>query len=84
MAPYLHNGSVPSLSDLLLPPDQRPKTFYVGNWEFNPAIVGYETASQTPFLFDTSVPGNSNAGHAYGTDLTNEDRKALIEYLKTL
>ena len=86
MAPYLHNGSVPSLHDLLLPPAQRPKTFYVGNWEFDPAKVGYAMASQTPgaSLFDTTVRGNSNAGHTYGTDLTEDDRKALIEYLKTL
>ena len=85
-APYLHNGSVPSLHDLLLPPAQRPKTFYVGNWEFDPAKVGYAMASQAPgaFLFDTMVPGNANAGHVYGTDLTEDDRKALIEYLKTL
>jgi hypothetical protein len=43
-------------------------------------------ASQTPgtFLFDTTVRGNSNAGHAYGTDLSEDDRKALVEYLKTL
>ncbi|MGX4802901.1 di-heme-cytochrome C peroxidase [Bradyrhizobium guangdongense] len=86
MAPYLHNGSVPSLNDLLLPPSQRPKTFYVGNWEYNPDIVGYDMKAQTPgaFLFDTSVRGNSNAGHTYGTDMTEDDRKALIEYLKTL
>ncbi|MBC9882072.1 hypothetical protein G8O24_32600 [Bradyrhizobium sp. INPA01-394B] len=86
MAPYLHNGSVPSLHDLLLPPGQRPKTFYVGNWEFNPDIVGYDMKAQTPgaFLFDTTIRGNSNAGHLYGTDMTEDDRNALIEYLKTL
>ena len=86
MAPYLHNGSVPSLNDLLLPPSLRPKTFYVGNWEFNPDIVGYDMKAQAPgaFLFDTTIRGNSNAGHVYGTDLTEDDRKALIEYLKTL
>lgn len=86
MAPYLHNGSVPSLYDLLVLPGQRPKTFYVGNWEFDPAKVGYQMSSRTPgaFLFDTSVRGNSNAGHIYGTDLSEDDRRALIEYLKTL
>jgi hypothetical protein len=86
MSPYLHNGSVPSLYDLLLPPDQRPKTFYVGNWEFNPEIVGYETKTQSPgaFTYHTAGRGNSNAGHEYGTDLSEEDRKALIEYLKSL
>jgi len=86
MAPYLHNGSVPSLHDLLLPPAQRPRTFFVGNWEFDPVKVGYAMASETPgaFKFDTTVRGNSNAGHTYGTDLSEDDRKALIEYLKTL
>ena len=86
MAPYLHNGSVPSLYDLLLPPNQRPKTFYVGNWEFDPEIVGYETKGPFPnaFTYDTWTRGNSNAGHAFGTDLSEENRKALIEYLKTL
>ena len=85
MAPYLHNGSVPSLHDLLLAPEQRPRTFFVGKWEFDPVNVGYE-AGQAPgaFLFDTSIRGNSNAGHVYGTDMTEDDRKALIEYLKTL
>src|SRR5258705_358539 len=86
MAPYLHNGSVPSLYDLLLPPNQRPRTFYVGNWEFDPQIVGYETKGPFPnaFTYDTWTRGNSNAGHAFGTDLSEENRKALIEYLKTL
>ena len=85
MAPYLHNGSVPSLYDLLLPPEQRPRTFSVGTWEFDRVKVGLE-ASSTPDAhpFDTAVTGNSNAGHAYGTDLNDDDRKALIEYLKTL
>jgi hypothetical protein len=86
MSPYLHNGSVPSLNDLLLPTNQRPKTFYVGDWEFDPEIVGFETRGNFPgaFAFDTSKRGNSNAGHEFGTDLSEEDRKALLEYLKTL
>jgi hypothetical protein len=85
-APYLHNGSVPSLYHLLLPVSQRSKIFYMGNWEFNPEMVGFE--SDSPFdgahKYDTSIPGNSNAGHEYGTDLNHDDRRALIEYLKTL
>jgi hypothetical protein len=44
-APYLHNGSVPSLHELLLPVEQRKKVFYIGNWEFNPETVGFETDS---------------------------------------
>jgi len=85
-APYLHNGSVPSLHDLLLPPAQRPRIFYVGSWEFDPIAVGVESGSPFPgaFTFDTRLPGNSNAGHTYGTDLPEADRMALIEYLKTL
>ncbi|HEX8155125.1 MAG TPA: di-heme-cytochrome C peroxidase, partial [Thermoanaerobaculia bacterium] len=53
-APYLHNGSVPTLRDLLLPPAQRPKTFYVGSREFDPVNVGFETTpGPRRFLFDT-------------------------------
>ena len=85
-APYLHNGSVVSLYELLLPASQRKKEFYMGNWEFNPVIVGFETDSPFPgaFRFDTGITGNSNAGHEFGTDLSDSDRMALIEYLKTL
>jgi hypothetical protein len=85
-APYLHNGSVPSLYQLLLPADQRSKVFYMGNWEFNPDVVGFESDSpfEGAFKFDTTVTGNSNAGHEFGTDLNENDRRALIEYLKTL
>jgi mono/diheme cytochrome c family protein len=85
-APYLHNGSVPSLYDLLLPPTQRPKIFYVGSWEFDPVHVGVETGSPFAgaFTFDTRLPGNANGGHEYGTSLSEPERMALIEFLKTL
>lgn len=82
-APYLHNGAVPTLHDLLLPPDQRPKTFTLGRQEFDPAKVGYVTEGG-PFTFDTAVPAQSNQGHLWGTQLNAEDRAALLEYLKTL
>jgi len=85
-APYLHNGSVPSLAQLLLPPAQRMKQFYVGSREYDPANVGFIT-TQTPgaYLFDTTVAGNSNAGHAYATEtLTATQRLELLEFLKTL
>ncbi|MBV8870242.1 MAG: hypothetical protein JOY65_12630 [Acetobacteraceae bacterium] len=84
--PYLHNGSVPSLYELLLPTAQRTRVFYVGAWEFDPEKVGLVVGSPFPgaFTFDTRLPGNSNAGHEYGTDLSDSDRWALIEYLKTL
>jgi hypothetical protein len=86
MAPYLHNGSVPSLYDLLLPAASRPRIFYVGSWEFDSRRVGVESGSPFAgaFRFDTRLPGNSNAGHEYGTDLSEADRMALVEYLKTL
>lgn len=85
-APYLHNGSVPSLYEVLLPPAQRPRIFYMGGWEFDPLNVGIVSGSPFAgaFKFDTRLPGNSNAGHPYGTGLSKPDRMALIEYLKTL
>jgi len=87
-APYLHNGSVPSLKDLLEPLESRSKVFYRGYDVYDQEKVGFVTtgpeAEQVGFLYDTSVPGNGNQGHLYGTDLPLEDKRALIEYLKTL
>ena len=85
-APYLHNGSVPNLYQLLLPSDQRVKEFVVGSREFDPINVGFETdAYAGGFVFDTLKLGNSNAGHNYGTGkLTDAERWELVEYMKTL
>ncbi|MEM8962444.1 MAG: di-heme-cytochrome C peroxidase [Acidobacteriota bacterium] len=84
-APYLHNGSVPNLHDLLLPPDQRPTTFALGDRNYDPKKVGYVTETDDPiFVFDTTANGSANSGHVFGTDLSEEDRWALVEYLKTL
>jgi hypothetical protein len=89
--PYLHNGSVPNLYQLMLPAAKRDATFTVGSREFDPEKVGFLSGpSDDSFTFDTSLPGNSNRGHEgrdYGTDpdqLTEEQRWQLIEYLKTL
>lgn len=83
-APYLHNGSVPSLYALLLPGDQRPTEFYTGNREYDPKNLGYlTTPGAVGFRFDTQGNGNSNRGHEYGTSLSDDDRYALLEYLKT-
>jgi hypothetical protein len=84
--PYLHNGSVPTMWDLLHPPAQRPPRFFVGSWEYDPTHLGLVAGSPFAggFAFDTRLPGNSNAGHTYGTDLDDTGRRALIEYLKTL
>ncbi|HEU4663592.1 MAG TPA: di-heme-cytochrome C peroxidase [Dokdonella sp.] len=84
-APYLHNGSVPSLADLLAAPASRTARFVPGTREFDPVRVGVVAcAADDPHAFDTSLPGNSNAGHAYGTMLADADKRDLLEYLKTL
>lgn len=83
-APYLHNGSVPSLYDLLLPEAERPVTFSVGRRLIDPVKVGPSQEGEAPFVVDTRLPGNRNTGHLAGTDLADADRWALVEYLKTL
>jgi mono/diheme cytochrome c family protein len=91
-APYLHNGSVPTLRDLLNPAGSRPKSYYRGSDVYDPVAMGFESHSPTRpdgrayFRYDTTQPGNSNEGHegpAYGTDLPEQDKTALIEFLKT-
>lgn len=87
-APYLHNGSVPNLSELLETADRRSRVFYRGSDVYDRLGVGFvgegTQAGIEGFRFDTSAAGNSNEGHTYGTDLSSEDKQALIEYLKTL
>jgi hypothetical protein len=65
--PFLHNGSVPTIYQLLLPADQRDKKFFVGTRDFDPVNLGLST--QPPlkrgFWLDTSVTGNSNVGHEF-------------------
>lgn len=88
-APYLHNGSVPNLWELLTPAKRRKATFMVGSRAFDPRNVGYVT-DQSPFkngIFVTdpaNANGNGNGGHEYGTDLSEAERWAIIEYLKGL
>jgi hypothetical protein len=86
-APYLHNGSVPSLFDLLEPPDRRPKLFWRGADLYDPERVGFVSSGPQAeghgFRFDTSVPGNSNQGHLWGIELSPDEKKALVEFLKT-
>ena len=88
LGPYLHNGSVPTLSDLLAPPDQRPAVFYRGYDVVDADHVGFvatgAAAEASGFRFDTRERGNANTGHNYGTDLGDTDKRALLEYLKTL
>jgi hypothetical protein len=88
LGPYLHNGSVPTLWDLLSPPGQRPTVFYTGYDVVDLNLVGFistgSDAESYGFRFDTSIRGNGNGGHVYGTDLNDEDKRALLEFLKTL
>jgi mono/diheme cytochrome c family protein len=87
-APYLHNGSVPDLESLLAPPAERPKVFYRDYDVYDYDRVGFVTqgpeAESAGWRFDTSVRGNGNGGHEYGTDLDQGQKAALLEYLKTL
>ena len=84
-APYLHNGSVVSIYELMLPADERLKKFHVGREKYNPVKLGYSTRrGRNTMLFDTTALGNSNSGHEFGVDLSHGERMAVIEYLKTL
>jgi len=86
--PYLHNGSVPTLRELLEPPERRPAKFFRGYDVIDRAKVGFvsnvaQADGRSFFLYDTSVPGNSNGGHTYGVTLPDADKQAIVEYLKT-
>ncbi|MDM0021408.1 di-heme-cytochrome C peroxidase [Variovorax saccharolyticus] len=92
--PFLHNGSVPNLYEMLVPARERTRKFYVGR-EFDPVKVGLDTSGKSgSFLLDTSLRGNSNAGHSFensprgngviGPLLTETQRWALVEYLKSI
>src|SRR5262245_23568216 len=88
LGPYLHNGSVPTLWDLLSPPEQRPVTFFRGYNVVDLERVGFlatgDEAAANGFRFDTKLRGNGNGGHVYGSELSEGDKRALLEYLKTM
>jgi hypothetical protein len=107
-APYLHNGSVPTVRALLEPPERRPASFYRGYDVLDRHNVGFVSrrcpgnqagmpdsnasveaqwgcmAADRGWLYDTAEPGNGNDGHRYGIDLGEVEKRALVEYLKTL
>jgi hypothetical protein len=89
-APYLHNGSVPSLDSLLQPAAKRPTSFSIGVRTFDPVRVGFLTDVRGFPQFNvnnpdgTPIPGNSNVGHEFGANLSDVERAQLLEYLKTL
>jgi mono/diheme cytochrome c family protein len=83
--PYLHNGSVPTVYELLSPPDERRDVFWTGGRELDLERLGFvSTNAPGRFRYDTSLPGNGNGGHAFPRDgLSHAQRMAVIEYLKT-
>jgi hypothetical protein len=90
-APYLHNGSVPTLFDLLEAPPDRPRAFLRGGEVLDSVHGGFAAPACDPtrtekgaFCFDTAMPGNANSGHVYGTDLTAADKADLLAFLLTL
>jgi mono/diheme cytochrome c family protein len=88
-APYLHNGSVPDL-ETLLNSRERPRYW---SRDFDDPQYNYETpgwkykvhdAPEGTTVYNTTLPGYGNYGHTFGDNLTGRERKAIIEYLKTL
>ena len=88
VAPYLHNGSVPNLWELMKPAKDRKSRFMVGSRVFDPKNVGFDT-DESPFKTGAfmadpaNANGNGNGGHEFGAGLTDDERWAIIEYMKT-
>ena len=88
-APYLHNGSVPTIENVLNSWD-RPRywkrNFNKQEYDYDKLGWRYKTLSQPggKKTYNTDIPGYGNYGHSFGDHLTDEERKAVIEYLKTL
>ena len=100
--PFLHNGAVPTIYQLLLPADRGDQKFFVGTRDFDPVNLGLSTQPpvKSGFWLDTSITGNSNVGHEFrkgyvewkpgsppqygviGPELSEEERRDLLEYLK--
>lgn len=90
-APYLHNGSVRTLWDLMLPPAARPTRFWTGSQAFDPERLGFTDvmAGERDIAFSVNdaagqpILGNSNLGHDYGNaQMSDHDRWAIIAYIK--
>jgi hypothetical protein len=87
-APYLHNGSVPNIYQLLSPVSERDKVFYVGNTDYDPKNMGYTVRrswgvfdwlfNSGYFKFDTSISGNSNKGHEFRNLRAGESSRGVI------
>lgn len=94
--PFLHNGSVPTIYDMMTPAERRPRTFQTGSHEYDPKKLGLAEVSGY-WTYDTSLPGNSNRGHEFkqgyektdhptnghiGKLLSEDEKFAIIEHLK--
>lgn len=82
--PFLHNGSVPTIYELLSAPDQRRAVFWTGDIHLDPERLGF-VSDEAPGLFryDTQEQGNANTGHVFPRDgYSEQERMAVIEYLK--
>jgi mono/diheme cytochrome c family protein len=84
--PYLHNGSIPTIYELLSPVGERRKVFWTGGRELDLKRLGFVSdEAEGLFRFDTGVPGNRNTGHEFPRQgLSHDERMAIVEYLKTL
>jgi hypothetical protein len=93
-APYLHNGSVRNIYELLSPVEERSSQFWVGLSDYDPVLLGVGLKqNEYGFMMDTSQAGNSNTGHEFrdgsgpgviGRKLTHNEKMAIIEYLKAI
>lgn len=95
--PYFHNNAIPNLCALLSPQSERPVTYVAGKavnkeTDFDQECVGYPVGDRAPaawsknkdYFYNTKLEGLSNAGHTAGINLTREQKRELIEFLKTL
>ncbi len=96
-APFLHNGSVPTV-ELLLNSKARPAVWkrvdlddenFDENalgwpWEEVPYSQADAPADERTRIYDTSYWSQANTGHSFGDHLSDAERRAVIEYLKTL
>ncbi|HLJ97890.1 MAG TPA: hypothetical protein VKU02_32305 [Gemmataceae bacterium] len=98
-APYFHNGSAPTVYDVLnskTRPRRFTRPYRTGSDDYDPIKLGWKVQLVEPAtdrsasayerrkIYDTALPGRGNGGHTFGDDLTEAERMALIEYLKTL
>src|SRR5262249_18011247 len=98
-APYFHNGSAPTVYHVLnskARPEIFTRSFKTDAEDYDAQKLGWQYSEVTPYpdkkangdelrkIYDTKQPGRGNGGHTFGDKLTDEERMAVIEYLKTL